>query len=161
MELKVPIDGGRLNRASISIAKHPVACHFDVEDMLHAVSEAVWQDPFNPISTGQTLQRASIFGPNQTFVVSIPVELESLFLPQSLGDSELDPKPVSGPAGTKRGTSPRRLELILRRLLKSWPFQVWHGVDGKLDMVFIVNGCVVIFPASRRTLDKRLVWTST
>jgi hypothetical protein len=49
--------------------------------MEFAISEVLGKDPFYPLSVpSQALQWDSIFGPNETFVVAIPVKLEMLFL---------------------------------------------------------------------------------
>ena len=51
LQLKVSVRVWRLDAVSHCVAKHAVTCHLDIEDMLLAIPELLWQDPFNALTT--------------------------------------------------------------------------------------------------------------
>lgn len=87
--------------------------------MFLPVTPGIGNDPFNTFSsTRQALQRMSILGPDQTFIVRIPVKFEMLFVEEIMGDGETDPKPMGGPARAKGGSDMGGFKLMRNGLIK-------------------------------------------
>lgn len=131
LELKVPVRPRGLDAVSTRcVAKHAVAGHLDVEDVLLPVSELVWQDPFDTLPTaGQALERLSFLIPDEALVVRVPVQLEMFFLGEQGGDGEADAKPVGRPAWPKGLADFGVAEVVRCGVLEAWPREIGRGVD--------------------------------
>jgi len=148
---KVPVGLRRLDRIPTRrVAKHAIAGHLDIEDVLLPVAPGVRDDPLDTLAAAaQALQRVAVLGPDQALAVRIPVELETLLVEHVLGDGEADAEPVRGPAGAEGGADVSGLELMGDGLLEGRTLQVRDRVDRELDMLWIGGDGLEVLPVGR------------
>jgi hypothetical protein len=125
-----------LNRISTrSVAEHAIARHLDVECVLLAIAEAVWQDPLDALAAArQTVYCVPIFCPDETLVVCIPVELQALLLQQVLRHGDLHLEPMGRPAGPEGGANIGGREGVARGFLEERAGLAGRRVHGELDV---------------------------
>lgn len=106
--------------------------------MLFSISPFIGNNPFHAFpATSQTLQRTTIFGPDEALIVCIPVEFQVFLVPHVLGNCQVDAKPVRGPAGAERGADMSGFEIMRGSIFERGAVDVRNRVDGELDMVSV------------------------
>lgn len=131
-EGEVPVRVWRRNTSLTvgRISEHAVACHFNINRVLLAIAEGLGDNPLDALAaTGEALNGNAVMGPDGTFIVGIPVELDALLIIKVTGDAQDCLEPVSRPRGTERGADVGFSELVGSGLLEGRAGGFWGIPD--------------------------------
>lgn len=117
--------------------------------MLFPISPFIGNNPFHALpTTSQTLQRTTIFSPDEALVVCIPVEFQVFFVPHVLGNCQTNAEPMRGPAGTEGGTDMSGFEVMGGSVFERGAIEVGDRVDGELYMGLVGSYGLKVFTCS-------------
>lgn len=97
------------------------------------------------------MDRLTVFCPDETFIVRVPMELEVILLLQIRWYRERDLEPMRRPARAERLSDVSSLELVRGGVFEGGTSKIWRGVDLELD--YLVAGSVGFFDSAAIRLE--------